>query len=583
MTPVPAHGIASALVAEAARTLTGLVPVRPAAGRTAVPRDFLIAPRLLREADPDRTRDIYQGTFLLAGIRMKTGTQSPFLLADAPPAWRRAVAGFTWLGDLAATNSELARVQARCLIADWISVDGKRRGPGWELEVIAERLTSWLGHAPFYLANAGEDFQDRLMASIGRQMRHLGAALPHAAHTWSGLRAAVAYASMVLCADGLEKLSGRAGEALGRALELQLLPDGGHISRNPNHIVDLLEALLPLKHCYAEREIDPPQEMLNAIDRLFPLLRMFLHGDNGLAFFNGASTTRRRAIAAILARDCEAARPLRRARQSGYARLAQGKTVIIADTGTAPTPRAGGCGHAGTLSFEMSHGTQRIIVNCGHAVRGPEEWLTATRSSAAHSTLVIAERCSSRIMDGALTRRLFGGPITFGPRNVSGEVKAADAGELLSAMHDGYARAFGLVHRREIYVATSGTDIRGEDRLDPAPGAGRERPHPFAIHFHLHPSVKATLSQDGGHVLLLLPDKSGWRFSSRGAAIRLEESVCFMDRDIPHHTTQIVLCAETSRISVVKWALKRIDKASAGGKAPSPAPTRLPLKGGGMN
>ena len=578
--------IARALLSETVRSGSGLFLGRMPSGRTTTPKSFIIAPALLREANSDRASEIYQGDFTLGSTRVETGATSPFKVQNAPAHWRRAVASFSWLADLAATDSELARVQARCLISDWITLDHRRHGPGWDLQVLSRRLTSWLSTAPFYLTNAGAEFHNKLMLSTGRQVRHLGAASTQRLDTWSGLCGAIAFNYAVVCSDGLEKLQTRAADALTRALQLQLLPDGGHISRDPAHVVDLLEALLPLKQCFVEREFEMPDGLVTAIDRLFPLLRLFLHGDKGLAFFNGASETRRRLIASILAEDGERAKPLSCARQSGYTRLSQGKTVIIADTGTARSARASDAAHAGALAFEMSHGAQRIIVNCGHAAQGPDEWRVATRTTAAHSALVISERSSARVIDSPATTTLFGGPLTFGPASVTAAVKTSEAGELLSATHDGYLKLFGLTHRREIYLAAAGTDIRGEDSLiDPAGVADRKRPasHPFSIHFHLHPSVKATLSQDNNSVLLMLPDKSGWRFSARGALIKLDESVYFVDRDVPHRTMQIVLFAETSRTPMVQWAMKMIEKPSGGARRGSRSTTRLPLRGGGMN
>lgn len=578
--------IAKALWSEASRTASSLFAGRIPAGRGTAPKSFCIAPKLLREANSDRASEIYQGDYTLGSTRIETGAKSPFRVHNAPTQWRRDVASFSWLADLAATDSELARVQARCLISDWIDLDRRRRGPGWDLQVVSQRLITWLSTAPFYLTNAGADFHNKLMLSTGRQVRHLATASAQRLDTWPGLCGAIAFNYAVVCTDGLEKLQPRAAEALFKALQLQLLPDGGHISRNPAYVVDLLETLIPLKHCFADRDMELPDGLVTAIDRLFPLLRLFLHGDHGLAFFNGTSETRRRLVATILGEDRERAKPLRCARQSGYTRLSQGKTVIIADTGTARSARASDAAHASALAFEMSHSAQRIIVNCGHAARGPDEWRVATRATAAHSALVIAERSSSRVIDSPVTSTLFGGPLTFGPASVTASAKTSEAGEFLSATHDGYVKPFGLTHRREIYLAASGTDIRGEDSLvDPAGIAENKRPasHPFAIHFHLHPSVKATLSQDNNSVLLMLPDKSGWRFSARGALIKLDESVYFVDRDVPHRTLQIVLFAESSRTPMVQWALKMIEKAGNGARREPRKTTRLPLRGGGMN
>jgi len=58
-------------------------------------------------------------------------------------------------------------------------------------------------------------------------------------------------------------------------LQRQILPDGGHISRNPGALIELLIDLLPLRQTFAARNIAPPPALLNAIDRMMPMLRFF--------------------------------------------------------------------------------------------------------------------------------------------------------------------------------------------------------------------------------------------------------------------------------------------------------------------
>jgi hypothetical protein len=60
-------------------------------------------------------------------------------------------------------------------------------------------------------------------------------------------------------------------------------------------------------------------------------------------------------------------RPLRDARQWGYQRVNAGKTVLQVDAAPPPVARHTRDGCASTLAFELSHGAERIIVNCGGA------------------------------------------------------------------------------------------------------------------------------------------------------------------------------------------------------------------------
>ena len=129
---------------------------------------------------------------------------------------------------------------------------------------------------------------------------------------------------------------------------------------------------------------------------------------------------------------------------------------------------------------------------------------------------------------------------------------------------DGPADAANVIHERDVYLGKTGADLRGEDRIRPLTG-DPSRSGRFSIRFHLHPSVKATLSKDGESVLLLLPNRNGWRFSARGAQAQLEESVYLFGQAIPRQSQQIVLIGEIGRHDRINWAFKRIDKRASGG------------------
>src|SRR5437588_9915687 len=94
-----------------------------------------------------------------------------------------------------------------------------------------------------------------------------------------------------------------ASKRLGEELTRQVLPDGGHISRNPGALIELLVDLLPLRTAFTARNIAPPPALLNAIDRMMPMLRFFRHGDGSFALINGMGPTQTDLVTTIPASD----------------------------------------------------------------------------------------------------------------------------------------------------------------------------------------------------------------------------------------------------------------------------------------
>jgi hypothetical protein len=108
-----------------------------------------------------------------------------------------------------------------------------------------------------------------------------------------------------------------------------------------------------------------PPALLNAIDRMMPMLRFFRHGDGSFALFNGMSSAPSDLLATLLAYDDSHGTPMANMPHTGFQRLESGTMTVIMDTGPPPPPSVSHDAHAGCLSFELSSGPSRIVINCG--------------------------------------------------------------------------------------------------------------------------------------------------------------------------------------------------------------------------
>src|SRR5262249_17422143 len=90
----------------------------------------------------------------------------------------------------------------------------------------------------------------------------------------------------------------------------QILPDGGHISRSPEALMDVLCDLVMLRAALIQARTEIPPAIQTAIDRATPMLRFFRHGDGGLALFNGTAAIHDTLVDRILAQADAKGRPL---------------------------------------------------------------------------------------------------------------------------------------------------------------------------------------------------------------------------------------------------------------------------------
>ena len=326
---------------------------------------LLIAPQDLRTADGTRASEIYAGRFVFAGKVVVSDGRSPFQIVPPSDEWAAALLGFGWLRHLRAAESGITRANARALVDEWISVHGAWNKLSWQPEIMARRITSWLSQAPLILHDADVQFYRRFLKSLVRQVRYLRHTALEARDGVPRMQALVALAYAALCMAGQARHLRGAVKQLVTEIERQILPDGGHVSRNPGALIELLLDLLPLRHAFQARNLAPPPQLNHAIDRMMPMMRFFRHGDGTFAHFNGMGPTQPDLMATILAYDDARGAPLSNAPHSGYQRIELGELVLLMDTGAPPPITVSQEAHAGCLSFELSHGLQRIVVNCG--------------------------------------------------------------------------------------------------------------------------------------------------------------------------------------------------------------------------
>jgi uncharacterized heparinase superfamily protein len=525
--------------------------------RVPIPERLLIAPQDLRTGDPTIATEIYSGVFSFAGKAIATEGRSPFEISSPSREWSETLLGFGWLRHLRSAGLKLSQKNARALVADWISQHGGSHPDSWQPEITARRVISWLTHSPLILQDVEHSFYRKYLRSLSRQVRFLRRVYPVTEDGYPRLLVAMALTFAGLCMSGEQRLLTQSAKRLIAELRRQILADGGHISRNPGMLIEILIDLLPLRQTFDARNVPAPAILSTVIDRMIPMLRFFRHGDGAIAQFNGMGATPSDMLAAVLAYDDTRAAPLFDAHHSGYQRLEAAGSVVIADTGMPPPAPVSYDAHAGCLSFEFSTKRHRIVVNCGIPSQNRDAWRDAARATAAHSvaTWHDTSSCKFKASRQGVTH------VAQGPRDVQVARAGREDAVIVRASHDGYLSQFGILHQRSWRLSPDGDRLDGEDiflvprsREIPA-----KVPDDSVIRFHLHPAVKASRVNDGRTVLLILPGRESWLFTAPNMHVELEESIFLSASEGPRRTNQIVIADNARTISRVVWTFARAD------------------------
>lgn len=513
-----------------ASPLYNLDALVPQAERAEEAFHLLMVPPWFHQGDRQHGKAIAAGTLTLLKESVEVGKQVAWFPARRSALWVFNLHYHEWLADLKAAGEVQT---ARRLLASWMEECGAYHRVAWHPYPMSLRLVSWLVHAAWLLEGADAEFARSFQDMILRQSQCLRAGLEwHLGgenHLIKNLKALVYVGACV--AGRQEYLVFGLAEVL-RQLDRQLLPDGAHMERSPAYHAQVLEDLVDIAAVLKRVGGGVPPKLEDVIERMGAALAFYRYADGGLALFNDSETGDvahlDRLVRASFSGDRPTVLP-----DAGYVRLERGKTLVLLDSGKIGPDENPGHAHADTLSFELSTGKERVVVNSGtyayqHKLR------TALRGTAAHSTVSVGSENSAEVWGGFRVGRR--------PQHVTLQVKDTGSGDMVAeGSHDGY-RHLRVVHRRRMVVSGDGSMVQGEDELVGRVGAR----HRVMAHFHLHPGIKVTLLSDS-EARLETPSGKLWGLQVKGGRLDVRDSMyapCFGEM---HSSKQLVVHGRLER------------------------------------
>lgn len=517
-----------------------------------------------------RGRQMVAGNFLFSGTLTEAKDTSIWDIGLGNKVVEEELQGCTWLDDLAAVGDVKARQRAQAWVWDWIGRFGRGSGPGWTPDLTGRRLIRWIQHGFFLLRGQDRNESEAFYRSVAQQTIFLSKRWNTTA---SGLPRFEALTGMIyagLALQGMEHHVDPALSALASDCATQIDDSGGIATRNPEELLEVLTLLTWVVQVLNEMDRQPPAPILTAIARIAPTLRALRHADGGLARFHGGGRGLDGRLDHALAASADKTRPGDELHM-GYARMAAGRTSIVVDASAPPIGPASVNAHASTLALEVTSGRRPLIVNCGSGRTFGEEWRRAGRATPSHTTLCIEGFSSSRL--GAPSKLALSGQELLEdiPAQVQCHFSTLHDGRRLELSHDGFRPSHGLTHARTLDLSVDGRGMVGEDllttltdtdkgRFDRALDGSSLQGIPYALRFHLHPDVDATIDLGGAAISLALKSGEIWILRHDGhAKMTLEPSVYLENGRLkPRPAQQVVLSSRTMAYSTrVRWSLAK--------------------------
>ena len=465
---------------------------RPRLVETAAP---LLRAQLAPLAAPPRRKPSMTGVSTFCFLN-KTATLCWPAGWDAPKHEKIWLYNLHYFDDLNSESAAERTAWHRALIGRWLADNPIGSGTGWEPYPLSLRIVNWIKWSL-----AGNPLEHEWRDSLANQARWLAARLEWhllGNHLLANAKALI-FAGTFFSGDEAQRWLEQGLSVLKAQLPEQILPDGGHFELSPMYHALVLEDMIDLANLAAAFSGAIPEGAIqtwrDTTKRMIRWLACMSHPDGQIAFFNDAAfgvalpldELQRYGARCGMHFPPQPAEPLVHLKDSGYVRVGWGDCVAILDIAAVGASYLPGHAHADTLSFELSLGGQRVIVNGGTSQYGADAQRRFERSTAAHSTVEIDGTDSSEVWGGFRVARR--------ARPFDLVIEQEGDGVSVGCSHDGYSRLTGRpTHRRTWRFC--GRTLRINDHI-----TGSYR-HAVA-RFHIRPGIAAAIQPDGGALLAL--------------------------------------------------------------------------------
>ena len=442
--------------------------------------------------------------------------------------WRYHLHYFDYVLDLAAAAAAEAEARPRTgatfagLASEWIVANPPAKGDGWHPYTVSRRLVNWLMASHLFAAELDAASCRRLQTSISVQARFLARNLEldvRGNHLMANLRG-ILCAGLFLVGEETGRWKEIAARRLRAEVAEQVLTDGGHFERNPGYHAVVLRDLIDIAAWWKQATGAPPPWLLDAIERMLDYLAGVLPPAGQLPLVKDTAWDQVPDPGGLIAAGSVLLNQGRWKRSeedfSLYPALTFGgegweayrswpvsaplASVAFPDTGHYVLRDDDRCdflffdagepcpsylpahAHADLLSYELTVGSRRLVVDSGvfEYVRGA--WRSYFRSTRAHNTVEVAASDQSEVWSSFRTAR------RAHPQNVLWQPEAGRV--LVTAEHDGYSRLRPSVTHRRLIVWEMGRFWLVVDQLI---GTGSIA---YADYVHLDPSLSLRLAGD---------------------------------------------------------------------------------------
>ena len=234
----------------------------------------------------------------------------------------------------------------------------------------------------------------------------------------------------------------------------------------------------------------------------------------------------------------------------GYSILKNKNIIIAMDSGPSPDKKYSDDYQSGPLSFEAIYKGSKIICNSGYFQNQNHKLNNISRSTVAHSTLILNNKSAS-----TFKKKYKKTILENGLKSLDNNIVFEKNFWSIKGSHNGYQKEFGTIHERTLEFFPESNKFLGKDKLIKKKNY---IPTSFEIRFHLMPNTKVTKTQDNRTVLIEL-ENSGWKFFTNHGLIGIETGLYFGKKNTYSENQNIFISGNTQKEDqIIEWEISKI-------------------------
>ena len=435
------------------------------------------------------------------------------------------------------------------IISKWIENNQRYNSDLWEIDILSRRIISWISNSQLTYDEGDKIYKEKFNKIVFKQVNHLINEIKKSDNYHDKLLgcAAIILTGISYNEDrylefGLELLK----KIIKYSFDSEFFPK----SRNIRQLIFYLKYFILIRELLKESSNEIPEYLDEIIFHLGKGYDFLWSSTKHSLLFNGNHESNLDDFDKYL--DLQKYYFKNKKNDLGGYSILTNKNVILGmDIGPPPENKFSENYQSGQLSFELIFKGKKLICNSGYFQDTKKKLNLISRSTAAHSTLVLNNKSVANF------KKDFKGKIfnKFNFKTLNKNVVFEKNYWLIKSSHDGYSRNYGTIHERILEFFPEKNKFVGTDKLIKNKNF---LPTSFEIRFHLMPSTKVTKTQNKNIILIEL-ENSAWRFYSENASIDVETGLYFGNKNNYLENQNIFIFGSTEKNEQeIKWEIIKI-------------------------